>query len=132
MEVVGCKIGLKKTGLSLCILSTPNRFILMLLVKRSMEQPPSFPLEPCRSVHADQAPRGVLSHSGVHSGRFLIYKSEKMLGTHSSGVKIGFVKVLCCFSINLGQRLRKSVRKRNLLFDLIQSNQDRESRQDLD
>lgn len=102
MEVVGCKIGLKKTGLSLCILSTPNRVILMLLVKRSMEQPPSFPLEPCRSVHADQAPRGVLSHSGVHSGRFLIYKSEKMLGTHSSGVKSGFVKVLCCFSINLG------------------------------
>lgn len=37
------------------------------------------PLEPCRSMHADQALRGVLSHSRVHSGRFRIYKSEKTL-----------------------------------------------------
>ena len=60
--------------------------VLRLLVKKSTKQPPSLPPEPCRSVHGDQAPSGgewgaggVLSHSRVHSGRFLTYKSEKML-----------------------------------------------------
>jgi len=136
-EVVGYKIGLKKIGLSLCILNTCNIVILRLLVKRSPEQLSSLPLEPCRSMHADQARRGILSHSRVHSGRFCIYKSEKTLVHFMPGNPFQWSEDWVCesallFFYQFGAKDWGRVSGREIRCLVIQSNQDKVSRQDLD